>query len=80
MSDQDFVVFISHRWLSRNHPDDATKTKYRSILKGLKSWAEQTERPLERLHIWFDFSSIDNDDEVQRVRGSVGGHVALRSF
>ena len=69
------VLFISQRWLTpkpavgRPSPDDAELTKYTAVVKAAKAWAAREGVAEEKLYIWIDYSSVDQDDLSELTKG-----------
>ena len=67
------VLFISQRWLTPKgdppSPDDAELTKYTAVVKAAKAWAALEGVAEEKLYIWIDYSSVDQDDLSELTKG-----------
>ena len=72
------IIFFSQRWLRREHPDDEAYTKHKATVVAVEAWAQQHAVPPSSVHIWFDFSSIhqDNFQELLRCVNSLGLYIA----
>lgn len=62
------VIFISHRWLSPNGPDDADGSKFAAIVAGVQALAASMRVALGSVYLWLDFSSVDQADPLPAVQ------------
>jgi hypothetical protein len=78
LPDEARIIFISQRWLRREHPDDEQGSKHKSLQVAAASWAALEGVSLDDLYVWFDYSSIDQDDfsELFRCVNALGLYVA----
>lgn len=60
----DVVVFVSHRWwgAGARTPDDARGTKFLLVREGVRAIIAKHALSPERVAIWVDYASIDQDD------------------
>uniref|UniRef100_A0A7R9Z3W1 Uncharacterized protein n=1 Tax=Chlamydomonas euryale TaxID=1486919 RepID=A0A7R9Z3W1_9CHLO len=68
LTQKDLLVFVSHRWLSRDSPDDKDHTKYKQILEAAGQLAGQRRVPEEHLFLWVDFAVIDQSNPMPSVQ------------
>ncbi len=68
------IVFISQRWLRREHPDDEAGSKHKCLRAAVEAWATSERVDLRDVYVWFDYCSIDQDDftELFRCVNSLG--------
>ena len=71
---KDRVLFFSQRWLtpsprSAATPDDAEGTKYKQIVASCSAYAELNSIDENNIYIWLDFSSVDQDDDDELIKG-----------
>ena len=59
------IVFVSHRWLSDNHPDDADHTKAKAVIAFCQWFRAQWG--VAEVAIWIDYSSVDQDDTAKGI-------------
>lgn len=52
-----FLIFISHQWLSYEHPDPTTK-QFKTMVAGVEHVAERMGWDLAQVLVWADFSCI----------------------
>jgi hypothetical protein len=72
--DSSIFIFVSHRWLRNDHPDDIPgHPKYELCIKGIKRLLNTYTTPeIERCYIWIDYACIDQTnsekaaEEVQK--------------
>jgi hypothetical protein len=67
----DVTIFVSHRWWAseEQRPDDAQDTKFRLICMGVTALIERHSLDPERVVIWIDFASVDQDDPDEQAKG-----------
>lgn len=71
----DKVLFFSQRWLtpsprSAASPDDAPGgTKYKQLMAACEAFMKAKGVAESNLHIWLDYSSVDQDDDTLLVKG-----------
>jgi hypothetical protein len=56
-------VFVSHRWLSGQDPDNADHVKYKLCVKGIEDLHRFMAPGMETCYIWIDYASIDQSNE-----------------
>ena len=47
------VLFISQRWLRREHPDDEDNTKHKSLVTAVEAWAKGEGVQTTDVYVWF---------------------------
>lgn len=57
------IIFISHRWLRKNHPDDEKKSKYELCIRGIERIIKELCQGIEKCFIWIDYSCIDQTND-----------------
>lgn len=67
--DDDFVVFVSHRWWNNELPDDDQNSKYMIVTHALDCLISHHDVDPARLVIWVDFACIDQDDKELQAQG-----------
>ena len=71
----DKVIFFSQRWLTPSprsiaSPDDAPGgTKYKQLMAACNEYMKSEGVAEKNLHIWLDYSSVDQDDDTLLVKG-----------
>ena len=71
-TEQDIVVFISHRWWNNSRPDTIGCTKYNILCRGLRRLIKSEhilEKNREKIVIWMDYACIDQDDAERLSKG-----------
>jgi hypothetical protein len=58
------IVFVSHRWLSVDHPDDAACTKARALIE-FGQWLGGG-LGIGQIAFWIDFSSVDQTKDIEQ--------------
>lgn len=61
------IVFISHQWLGRKHPDPCG-VKWVAMLNALKYVAERTKASMENIWVWADHTSIPQLNQASQQR------------
>ena len=71
LKDDDWVIFISHRWWGSNgnHPDTEDKLKYNLLTRGLKQLVAQSGVDHMKVCVWMDYACIDQDDTEKMELG-----------
>lgn len=77
------IVFLSHRWMrasldpSKAHPDTPGNLKHALVVEGLRRLAHGLPKDTERILLWVDWMSIDQDDLSALRRGmrSLSGYI-----
>lgn len=65
---REFVIFVSHRWLSREHPDDESRTKYRRLCAALREMPRHWHGyGVGDLYLWIDFACVDQNDRALKM-------------
>jgi len=69
--DDDWIVFVSHRWWNPTNaePDDKEGTKYKIVSDALKELIVKFDVDPKRLVIWCDFACISQDDPALQELG-----------
>jgi hypothetical protein len=63
-----FVIFVSHRWLKKNDPDDESDTKYLRLCEALSEMPSRWQSySVDDLYLWIDFACVDQDDRNLKV-------------
>lgn len=63
-----FVIFVSHRWLTRKDPDDEHRTKYRRLSEALRAMPSRWHGySLRDLYLWIDFACVDQDNRILKL-------------
>lgn len=71
----DKVLFFSQRWLtpsprSAASPDDAPGgTKYKQLMQACDAYMKAQGVAEKNVHLWLDYSSVDQDDDALLVKG-----------
>lgn len=60
------IIFVSHKWLSRDHPDDnpAGGNKYRLMVEGIEATIKAYAPGFDEncCYIWFDYGCLNQND------------------
>jgi hypothetical protein len=70
----DHVIFFSQRWLTPSPravatPDDAVGTKYKQLMTACRAYGKMNGIKEKNIWVWMDFSSVDQDDDEELIRG-----------
>jgi len=68
-AEDDYVVFVSHRWWNNQLPDDDENSKYEIVTKALDRMITDDNLDPARIVIWVDFACIDQDDAELQAKG-----------
>ena len=66
VSPSDTVVFISQRWWSSNHPDDAQGSKYALLSRGIRKLVGRHRLDAAKVVLWIDLACISQDEHCPR--------------
>lgn len=68
--EEDFVIFISYRWLWKDNPDDGQYTQWKRILDAVECFLRlHPHIKPDQLGLWVDYACIDQVDEAEKARG-----------
>jgi len=81
-SASDTVVFVSQRWWSSDHPDDARGSKYAVLCRGIRKLIGRHRLDEARVVLWIDVACIsqENLDLMQKGIASLISYAARSNF
>ncbi|RYN31603.1 hypothetical protein AA0115_g4010 [Alternaria tenuissima] len=69
--DQDnFIIFLSYRWIGDNTPDDENGTQWRRMMSAADDFLlANPDVRADNLSLWLDYACVDQENALEKERG-----------
>ena len=89
------VVFVSHNWVrgdedqcknnghlweGQPHPDDEKGSKHTLVCEGVEALAREKKWDLPKVHLWVDYTCIEQDPDGDSYERKLAGVKSLRGY